>query len=44
MSRSHALEENECKMKKQQCKGIDSEKLDNNKLVKLQSSLTHSSK
>jgi hypothetical protein len=41
MSRSHALEENECKMKKQQCKVIENEKLDNNKLVKLQSSLPH---
>jgi hypothetical protein len=44
MSKSHAREENECKMKNQQCEGIESKKLDNNKLVKLQSSLPHSSK
>lgn len=32
MSRSHALEENDCKMKKQQCEGIENVKLVN-KLV-----------
>jgi hypothetical protein len=36
-------EKNECKMKKQQCGGAKSKKLDNDKLVKLQSLLPLSS-